>query len=232
MNAPLSQLQQRIGYQFERPALLELAMTHPSLNIETSGPHASNQRLEFLGDAVLQLILSEEIYRRFPTEREGALTQNRKKLIEGSFTARLALELGVDACLRVQAAASDLATSQGALEDAFEALVAAIYLDAGFERCRVVVLGLYGDIAPHLAAALPSDNPKGRLQERVQPRYGNQALRYKVADTSGPDHAREFTVALYLNDTAIAVGHGTSKQRAEEAAAHTALENWPPAGVA
>lgn len=231
MSAALDNLQTRLGYTFRRFELLELAVTHPSLVNENPDVKESNQRLEFLGDAVLQLILSEEIYRLFPEEREGTLTQNRKKLVEGRFTAQLARELGLASCLRVQTAATELADSQSALEDAFEALVAAIYLDAGFEQCRNVVLGIYGDIARRLASVLPADNPKGRLQELVQPHHGNTALRYAVVNITGQAHAREFEVTLYLKDKPIASGRGTSKQRAEEAAARAALENLPAADL-
>ena len=232
MSPALTNLQSRLGYTFQQSELLELAVTHPSLVNENPDVKESNQRLEFLGDAVLQLILSEEIYRLFPQEREGKLTQNRKKLVEGRFTAQLAREIGLASCLRVQTAAIELAESQSALEDAFEALVAAIFLDAGFAECRRIVLALYGDINQRLASVLPADNPKGRLQERVQPQHGNTALRYEVVNTTGQAHAREFEVTLYLKDRAIATGRGSSKQRAEEAAASAALENWPPADLA
>lgn len=223
MNDPLAILQQQIGYKFQRADLIALAVTHPSLSNESPDHKESNQRLEFLGDAVLQLILSEEIYRLYPHEREGALTQRRKKLIEGRFTAELAREIGLSACLRVPPAAAELAQSQSALEDAFEALVAAVYLDGGYARCREVVLTLYGDLTQRLATVLPADNPKGRLQEIVQPLHGNHALRYQVVATTGEAHAREFEITLYLNEQLLATGHGTSKQRAEEAAARAAL---------
>jgi len=228
MSTPLENLQQRLGYTFRQFELLELAVTHPSLVNENPEVKESNQRLEFLGDAVLQLILSEEIYRLYPEEREGALTQKRKKLVEGRFTAQLARELGLASCLRVQTAAPELANNQSALEDAFEAVVAAIYLDAGFDECRKIVLAIYGEIRKRLASVLPADNPKGRLQELVQPEHGNTALRYIVVNITGQAHAREFEVQLYLKDKPIASGRGTSKRRAEEAAARAALENWPP----
>jgi ribonuclease III len=217
MNKELTKLQKRIGYTFKQGTLLELAVTHPSVLNENPDITESNQRLEFLGDAVLQLIISEEIYRLYPQERE---------LVEGRFTAKLGHELGLESCLRVQTDASELASSNSALEDAFEALVAALYLDSGYNQAREVVLKIYGDIALRLAAILPDDNPKGRLQELLQPEHGNKALRYEVINTSGEAHAREFEVTVFFKDQPLASGHGTSKKLAEEAAADAALVNW------
>ncbi|MFI5335993.1 MAG: ribonuclease III [Opitutales bacterium] len=224
MNAALAQLQHRLDYRFRDPARLELALTHPSFLNESGAAKESNQRLEFLGDAVLQLILSEELFRLYPHEREGALTLRRKKLVEGRFTAGLAAELGLGHLLRVPATAAAVTRTQSALEDAFEALVAAIFLDAGYERTRQIVLGLYGDVAERLKIALPADNPKGQLQEKVQPLHGNNALRYDVVRTSGAAHAREFEVAVYFKDRLLGTGHGPSKKLAEEAAAQVALQ--------
>jgi len=224
MSADLQQLQSRLGYAFRDPALLDRALTHPSLLNENRDLKESNQRLEFLGDAVLQLVLSEEIFRLYPAEREGVLTNHRKKLVEGRFIAKLARELSLSENLRVQPAAPELATSQSALEDAFEAIVGAIYLDAGYSAARETILRLYGDLPARLAKTLPSDNPKGRLQEFVQPKHGNKALRYDVIKTSGADHQRAYQVTVFLLDRELGTGQGTSKKLAEEAAAVAALK--------
>jgi len=154
MSDALLQLQSRLGYTFRDPALLARALTHPSLANELPELKEANQRLEFLGDAVLQLVLSEEIFRLYPAEREGVLTNRRKKLVEGRFIAELARELSLDESLRVQPATPELARSQSALEDAFEALVAAIYLDAGYDSTRATVLRIYGDLAARLEKTL------------------------------------------------------------------------------
>jgi len=249
----LSPLEKRIGYQFRDRALLEQALTHPSsLNelprgrIEKKqGGEQSNQRLEFLGDSVLQLILSEALYRLYPEDREGALSTKRFALVKGSALSALAREIALYAHIRVgqsertnassaanKGNATDAETSSlsnlrdSILEDAFEALVAAIYLDSDLPTAREIVLRLYGDISQKLATAAPDTNPKGRLQERVQPHYGNDALHYEVIATHGEAHAREFEVALALRDRRLATGRGSSKQRAEEAAARAALANW------
>jgi ribonuclease-3 len=110
-----------------------------------------------------------------------------------------------------------------ALEDAFEALVGAVYLDSDFRTVRRVVLGIYRDIPARLAAVEDVENPKGRLQEIVQPLHGNTALRYEVLSIEGEDHAREYAVAVFLNDRQLGTGRGSSKKQAEEAAARAAL---------
>jgi ribonuclease-3 len=226
MNDALESLQARVQHRFRDPALLELALTHPSVINERAGAKESNQRLEFLGDAVLQLVLSEEIYRLYPQDREGVLTQRRKLLVEGKFTAQLAKEFKLDECLRVTAAGAQagLKVNRSALEDAFEALVAAVYLDAGYATARQVILTIYGDLDHRLVGILPTDNPKGQLQELVQPAHGNNALRYEVTRTAGEDHQRVYDVTVWLMDRALGSGHGTSKKQAEEAAARAALE--------
>ena len=228
MSDVLLQLQSRLGYTFRDPALLARALTHPSLANELPGLKEANQRLEFLGDAVLQLVLSEEIFRLYPSEREGVLTNLRKKLVEGRFIAELARELSPDESLRVQPATPELARSQSALEDAFEALVAAIYLDAGYGPTRETVLRIYGDLAAHLEKTLPADNPKGRLQELVQPKHGNNALRYTVTKTTGVAHQRAYQVTVHLLDRPLGSGAGPSKKDAEEAAALEALKALEP----
>jgi len=238
MSAPIEKLEKGIGYRFRNRALLEQALTHPSsLNelprgrIEKKqGRDRSNQRLEFLGDSVLQLILSEALYARYPEDREGALSTKRFTLVKGSALSELAREIALYEHIRVgqseRANTNTASLRDSILEDAFEALVAAIYLDSDLPTAREVVLRLYGDISQKLAAAAPDTNPKGRLQERVQPRYGNDALRYEVIATHGEAHTREFEVALSLRNQRLATGRGSSKQRAEEAAARDALTNW------
>ena len=225
MSPPLDRLQARLAYTFRVPALLERAVTHPSWLQDHPGDAESNQRLEFLGDAVLQLLLTEALFQLFPDDREGLLSQRRASLTKGAFLASLAREIGLDACLRLGGSEEfgGGRTRASALEDAFEALVGALYLDSDLPAVRRVVLGLYGPLPGRLALET-ADNPKGRLQELVQPRHGNDALRYEVMRTEGADHAREFEVAVFLLSRLLGTGRGTSKKLAEEAAAHAALE--------
>lgn len=225
MNPALEGLQQRLGYAFQHRALLERAVTHPSWLQDHPGDTESYQRLEFLGDAVLQLVLTEALFQLFPAEREGALSQRRASLTKGAFLALLARELGLEGCLRLGGSEESAGGRHraAALEDAFEAVLGAIYLDSDLPTARRVILALYGPLPDRLAAEV-TDNPKGRLQELIQPRHGNDALRYEVTHVEGADHARAYQVAVYLHATQLGTGRGTSKKLAEEAAAHAALE--------
>jgi ribonuclease-3 len=223
---PVAQLEARLDHAFRDRSLLERALTHPSLLPERPGLTESNQRLEFLGDAVLQLVLTEALFGLYPAEREGILSKHRAALANGSFLARLAREIGLD--LALQLGSSEEATGgrarPSALEDAFEAMVGAVYLDADLAEARRVVSRIYGSYEERLTAIGDSENPKGRLQELMQPLHGNHALRYEVVRTEGEDHARSYEVSVYLLERPIGNGRGTSKKSAEEAAARDALD--------
>jgi ribonuclease III len=225
MSGDLNALRARIGYSFLEPAHLERALTHPSWLYENPASPGNNQRLEFLGDSVLQLILTEALFGLFPSDREGELSARRAILCKGQFLSRLAREIGLDGCLRLGAneEATGGRSRDAALEDAFEALVGAVYLDGGLENARRAVLGIYGDIPGRLASLENHANPKGRLQEIVQPVHGNQALRYEVLATEGADHERRYEVAVYLLERRMGSGRGPSKRVAEEEAARSAL---------
>ena len=223
-----SALETRLGHRFADRTLLREALTHPSYFHEhpTEGPH--NQRLEFLGDSVLGLIITETLFHAHPGEAEGVLSRHRSVLTKGRCLARLALEIGLDSALLL--GSSEAATGGRArasnLEDAFEALVGALRLDAGLERSREIVLRIYGPLGPRLAAGGEQDNPKGRLQELIQPTHGTTPLRYETAQIGGPDHAREFASKVWLAERLLGEGRGPSKKAAEEAAARVALSTW------
>jgi ribonuclease-3 len=223
----LKALQRRLGYTFRDPVLLDRALTHPSCAQEGPASGGANQRLEFLGDAVLQLVVTQALYELYPGDREGPLTTRRAALTKGAFLSGMARAIGLDACLRLGPGEETTGgrDRSSALEDAFEALVGALHLDAGLPAARDVVLSLYGDIASRLAAVERDENPKGRLQELIQPRHGNEALRYEAAGVGGADHAREFEASVRLNGAEIGRGRGSSKKLAEEAAARAALGN-------
>ena len=200
------------------------ALTHPSYLQQFPDAGPSNQRLEFLGDAVLNLILAEELFAKLPGGREGELSKRRSGLAKGSFLANLARELELGPHLRLSDAEATNRGRQRAsiLEDALEAIIGAIYLDSDFARARQVVLEWYGDIL----AALDQDaleHPKSRLQELVQPLHGNDALRYEISGVHGPDHARIFTARVFLHAEERGRGAGPSKQAAEKEAARHAL---------
>ena len=225
MPQKIAALQQRLGYEFRSAALLLEALTHPSYlqDHPKAGPH--NQRLEFLGDSVLQFILTEALFGEFTAEREGVLSRRRAVLSKGGFLTQMARDLGLDAALRLSKSEDDTGgrTRASILEDVFEALVGALYLDSDFATTRERVLAWYGPLAGRLATSEDAENPKGRLQELVQPDHGNNALRYEVVSTSGPRHAREYEIAVFLNDRQLGTGSGPSKKVAEEVAARAAL---------
>ena len=221
----LAALQQRIGYRFQQPALLLEALTHGSYlqDHPEAGPH--HQRLEYLGDSVLQFILTVALFQEFPQDREGVLSRRRAVLTKGGFLTRMASDLRLDACLRLNKSEEEAGGRQRAsiLEDAFEALIGALYLDSDLPTTQRLVLAWYGPLAARLEGTEEGDNPKGRLQELIQPTHGNTALSYEVSSTSGPRHARVYEVDVLLQGRKIGSGSGSSKKAAEEAAAQVAL---------
>lgn len=225
MPQKIAAFQQRLGYEFRSAPLLLEALTHPSYlqDHPKAGPH--NQRLEFLGDSVLQFVLTEALFGEFTAEREGVLSRRRAVLSKGGFLTQMARDLGIDAALRLSKSEDDTGGRSRAsiLEDAFEALVGALYLDSDLATTRERVLAWYGPLASRLATSEDAENPKGRLQELIQPEHGNTALRYEVVATSGPRHAREYEVAVFLKDRQLGTGSGPSKKVAEEVAARAAL---------
>lgn len=226
MNDAFVQLQARLGHTFRDPALLVSALTHTSFSADHPDANTeNNQRLEFLGDAVLQILLSEALYQLFPAEREGPLSKRRSLLVNRTFLAGLAREIGADQCLRLGRSEEKTGgrSRTSALGDAFEAIIGALYLDSDFITTRRLVLAIYGDLAARLGAHEAEDNPKGRLQEWAQPLHGNNALHYDLIGIAGEDHAREYECAVFLFDRELGRGRGTSKKLAEEAAARAAL---------
>ncbi len=224
--AILAPLQHRLGYRFRDRTLLLRALTHLSYLQDHPEAGPGNQRLEFLGDAVLQLVLTEALFALYPDEREGALSRRRAVLAQGRFLSRLARDLGLDAGLRLGQSEEQTGGRQrdSILEDGLEAVIGAIFLDSDFAAVRQSVLGWYGPLPDRLDRLLDDDNPKGRLQELVQPVHGNDALHYELAGTAGAAHEREYQVAVYLGERLLGSGRGSTKKDAEASAARAALE--------
>jgi len=214
----------RIGYCFNKRKLLVMALTHPSWAQQHDGEE-NNQRLEFLGDSVLSLILAQELYERMPNKREGVLTHSRAALAKRALLSSLALELGVDSALRLSESEERNGgrARESILEDTLESVAGAVYLDSSFERARSVVMGWYGDLHARLDVILGSHNPKGRLQELVQPTMGNEAISYTIISEDGPPHLRSFSVQVDIGGKVMGEGVGASKKEAEENAAREAL---------
>ena len=226
--AELKNLEEKIGYAFTDPSYLQRAVTHSSYANETGEKyHHLNcyERLEFLGDAVLSILTSEYLYRRFPNAPEGELSKMRDALVCEDAVASYAEELALGSYLYLGKgeAASGGAHKPAILADAFEALLAAIYLDAG-ENGKQSVSKLLLPILQSAVAKLPVavGDSKTCLQIFLQ-KEGSVRPEYRVVSESGPDHAKVFCVEAYLDSNCIGRGQGTNKRQAEQAAAADAL---------
>lgn len=218
------ELQARLAYTFHDSALLRLALTHPSVAHEHGLPLQTNQRLEFLGNAVLQLVLSRQLYDAFPGFSEGPLTKARAKLVNRRSLADLARSLGLGLHLILSRGEEMHGGRErlSALADTYEALLGAIFLDGGFEAARDFVLRQFEGAYSGLAVVPFLDNPKGELQELLQA-SSPQAPQYQVLSSSGPDHDRLFECTVHHAGVELARGRGKSKKAAESEAALTAL---------
>jgi len=220
--ADVSDLVGRLGRPFDDEALLVQALAHRSWCAEAGGL-PSNERLEFLGDAVLGLVVAEHCYRTYPDMPEGALAKVRAAVVNTSVLAEVGreLELGPVLLLGRGEDSSGGRAKPSILANAVEAVIAAVYLDGGFETATRFVLGLLDHRIEAAAAGPGAEDFKTRLQEMVVRRAG--ALpRYEVAGT-GPDHARCYTATVIVDGTVVGVGEGRSKKDAEQAAAHAAF---------
>jgi ribonuclease-3 len=207
------------GHVFRDPALLAQALTHRSAGV----PH--NERLEFLGDALVGMIVAEALYLRWPKADEGALTRARAELVRESSLARIAreLELGSRITLGPGEMKSGGHRRDSILSDAFEAVVGAIYLDAGFEACRTAIMPLFESSLAALPASGFGKDPKTRLQEWLQARQRPLPV-YELLSESGEEHARTFHVRCLLGDPPLeAEGSGSSRRAAEQEAAAAVL---------
>jgi ribonuclease-3 len=220
----LRQLQQELGCRFRDEELLHLALTHPSVAHEhgTGGQH--NQRLEFLGDAVLQLIHTRALYEQFPEFGEGQLTKARARLANRRSLSEQSRQLNLGRHLTLSRGEEQQGGREraSALADAFEAVVGAIFLDTGFEAAREFVLRRFADQFALIACTPALENPKGDLQELLQAGTG-EAPQYNEEGASGPDHDRVFECAVYHRGLELGRGSGKSKKDAESQAALAAL---------
>jgi ribonuclease-3 len=209
--------------------LLRLALTHPSTAHESSGNTPHNQRLEFLGDSVLGLVLTQELYEKFPGVGEGPLTKARAQMVNRQTLATEARRLGLGEHL-VLSHGEEISGGRdrpSSLADAFEALLGAIFLDGGFEAARAFILRSFRDAFGQLAQIPNLDNPKGELQEILQERSPDPP-RYELTLATGPDHDREFECAVFHDGVELGRGKGKSKKAAESEAALAALRSLKP----
>lgn len=225
----MNPLEARLRYKFRNPLLLAEALTHPSLGHETQRHHFDNQRLEFLGDAVLQLVFTEYLFEKFPGFAEGLLTKSRARLVSREGLRMLAeeLDLGRFMMLGRGEEASGGRARPSLLSDAFEALIGAIYLDSDYITARRVVLHASRAQLAEIRAGEDDINPKGELQEILQA-LSPLSPKYVITSQSGPEHDKRFFAEVMWREILLGRGEGRSKKEAEVAAARDALahRNW------
>ena len=211
----MDRLMKQLGYTFRNPALLKQALTHPSMGGK------DNQRLEFLGDAVLQYLMSDILYAASPEDQEGSLTHQRALLVCEAALSQVARSLHVGEALIMDKgeALTGGRDKPSVLCDAMEAILAAVYLDGGLDAARGIILRHWpkpGEVQR------PMQDSKGALQEHLQ-KDGGDAPTYAIIEQSGPPHDRTFVAAVYRYGVELAQGTGRSKKQAEQAAALAAL---------
>ena len=220
-----------LGFPIRDPSVFRRALVHRSFcNEHGLDATESYERLEFLGDAVLELTVSGELYRRLPEASEGRLTKTRSTLVRGETLARVArgLDLGDLLLVGRGVEVSGGRNQDSVLAAAFEALVAAVYLDRGMEQARSFVLRVMsGELASALDWRPPQENPKSRLQETVQGR-GMPTPKYRTIASEGPDHEPLFTVEVLVDGEVVGSGQGSKKAEAEREAARSALRDGIP----
>lgn len=222
----LAPLEERLGYHFKDQSILIQAITHRSyLNENGSFPYPHNERLEFLGDAVLELIVTEHLFTRYANP-EGELTNWRAALVNAKTLAGISRQLNFEEFLLMSKGEARDANSKARmyiLANAIEAIIGAIYMDGGMPGASGFI---HKHILSHLEFILKNElyvDPKSKFQETAQDLLG-VTPGYKVLEEKGPDHAKEFTVGVFLDKDLVAVGRGTSKQEAQVAAAQAGIE--------
>ncbi|MEH6634520.1 MAG: ribonuclease III [Halioglobus sp.] len=216
-----ARLQRALGYEFTDPKLLTLALTHRS-----AGGH-NNERLEFLGDSIVNHIIAEALYQQFPQAREGDMSRMRASLVKGDTLAEVARELQLGEYLELGPGERKSGGHRrgSILADAFEAVVGAILLDSNVEQCRANVLRWFTTRLEQLNHVTTDKDAKTQLQEYLQGRR-SPLPEYELINVMGEDHHQQFQVACRLQKPALSVeGSGSSRRKAEQAAAHSALES-------
>jgi len=223
----LTVLENNLGITFKDKELLKSSMTHRSyLNEHPATAKISNERMEFLGDAIIEFLISRMLFERFPHSQEGILTASRSNIVQTKSLAQAAIKYDLGAYLLLSKGEEDGGGRKnlGLLENAFEALIGAIYLDQGLDKTAEFVTNYFDPIIKSLK---PSDlkDAKSLLQEITQEKDRITPI-YKILSQEGPDHAKIFTVAVFLDQEKMGEGSGLSKRKAEEEAAKEALKNY------
>ena len=215
----LDKLKRHLDYKFGDEALLETALTHRSVT------QNNNERLEYLGDAVLGMVIAEELFKRFPKANEGELSRLRASLVKGETLAEIALSFDLGDVVRL--GQGELKSGgfrrKSILADAFEAILGAIYLDGGFESCRKIILEQFSSRLDTASPETAEKDPKTRLQEYRQ--ASKESLpEYEIVNITGEEHAQTFTVECVVTGMSPVRAEGSSRRKAEQAAAAMILE--------
>lgn len=223
----LSLLEQTLGYRFTDLRLLQRALMHASFAFEHSLPGQDNETLEFLGDAVLDLVVGSALYKRFPEMREGELTRLRASLVNESHLAAMArdVDLGRFLSLGKGEEASNGRNKSSILSCAYEAVAGAVFEDGGYETARDFVLRFFIPAFDAKKEELSIADAKSRLQEVLQEQF-NEAPSYRLDLEEGPSHQRMFTVSVIFRDNVLGSGSATSKKEAEQRAAAATLADY------
>lgn len=218
-----------LGLEVDNAQLYEQALTHSSYAHEKGHRRSHNERIEFLGDAVLELIVSVYLYETYPKLPEGNLTKLRADLVCEASLARLAYSLNLGQYLRLGRGeiVGGGSSRPSLLADAVEAIIGAVYLDQGLEKCRDYVLELYKPILEELQEGVLRRDYKTLLQEFSQARFAVTPV-YRIVHESGPDHSKIFEAEVYISSDAVGSGQGRSKKEAEQAAAKEAWSKLTP----
>jgi ribonuclease-3 len=213
------ELENRLGYTFKDKQLIIEALTHKSFK----KPY-NNERLEFLGDAVLDLIVGEFLFFKFPDSDEGVLSKIRASLVNESGFAKLARSIDLGSMIYLSPAEENNRGREkpSLLSNAFEAVIGAIYLEAGLQKSKEVVIALLDETYPKIDLDTLCKDYKTALQELTQAMYG-VTPNYELINSTGPDHKKEFTIAIKLNNEIVATAKGKSKKSAQQKAAEIAL---------
>ncbi|MEW6427816.1 MAG: ribonuclease III [Thermodesulfobacteriota bacterium] len=226
----LAGVEHALGYRFCRRELLVQALTHSSYRAEhRRAGQADNERLEFLGDAVLDTVVSALLYESYPDASEGQLTERRAQLVNTAQLARVAGQLGIDGFLLLGQGEADSGgrRKRSILGSAYEALVGAVFLDGGFAAAAATIRRHFDGLLVTGESEAPLADAKSRLQEILQARH-NQTPSYVLEEASGPDHHRQFTVSVCFAGAVLGTGKGRSKKEAEKKAAAAALARYCP----
>ncbi len=221
----MDSLEKKIGHSFRDRALLTTALTHSSYANENRGRGECNERLEFLGDSVLGMVVADALFRRFPELPEGRMTRLRAQLVCEESLHRVASELGLGEYVRLGRGEEHTGGRRrtSILADAVEAVIAAMYLDGGLETAKAFIERQILSALDGAGPVMRVEDCKTELQELVQKKSG-QSLSYELLGESGPDHDKTFTSQVSLNGRPIGSGSGRTKKEAEQAAARAALE--------